>query len=863
MNEGIPNHTANPEPTNIRKLREPTYRKIVKRLWILFGLGFLAVFGMFFFLAIGDLPTFEQLENPNSRLASEIYTADGEILGRYFTENRVNVNYSDLSPDLVNALISTEDERFYTHAGIDPEALGRVLFKTILLGKKTTGGGSTITQQLAKQLFDRPDFSQMNPIKKVWVLGTTKFREWLTAIKLERSYTKEEIITMYLNQFNFINGAYGIKSASEIYFSTSPDSLKIEESAMLVGMLQNPSKFNPLRFEEQAKERREIVFYQMKRNGFIDEEEYKEYIARDIDLTRFKRIDHNDGLAPYFREYLREDLKRILKANPKQNGEAYNVYKDGLRIYTTIDSRLQAHAEKASEKHLQKLQKKLFKHWEGKDPWTYKSYGSTTDADIERRAKSLKRLLQGTPRYKALREKYFLKAIELKLRDVDVDRMFIAEENPTKIDEWESSKFIGSKLGDKYRKILKSKDWQIIKSEKETLDKKTKEVFDRKTSMKVFAYNDMYQKDTVMSPLDSIRYHRMFMQTGVLAVEPQTGHVKAWVGGANHRWFKYDHVNKNTARQIGSTFKPFLYALSIDLRGYSPCFKVMDSPVTIAKGTFNLLDDWTPKNVGKFSNAEITLLDGLKMSKNSVSAYLMRDLGNTQELRNLVSKMGIDTTRVPPQPSICLGTPDISVFEMTGAYTTFANEGIATEPVYISRIEDKNGSIIYEPLPEQQQVLSEQANYVMVQMLKAVVGWSTGIKTEVGGKTGTTNFHADGWFMGITPNLVVGTWVGCDDRFVRFRTLNYGQGSYMAKPIFKYFMKSVEADKDIAFDINARFKSPSRDLEIQLDCEMYPAGGEVENDPNAVDPILKGDPERDPEGDPEGEEGDIYELGGF
>ncbi|MEM7101597.1 MAG: transglycosylase domain-containing protein [Bacteroidota bacterium] len=839
-----------PEPS-IRESRTPAYRKWIKRLWIAFGVGFLMVFLLFLYLSFDNLPTFEELENPQSRLASEIYTEDGKLLGRYYTENRVNVSYDELSPHLVEALVATEDERYYSHSGIDAEALGRVLFKTIILQKRTSGGGSTITQQLAKLLFDRPDLRNRNTISKAWILGKTKLKEWITAVKLERSYTKEEIITMYLNQFNFINGAYGIKSASEIYFGTTPDSLRLEEAAMLVGMLKNPSLYNPKRFPEKAKNRRTVVFSQMKRNGLLNQVQYDSLKNLPLDLSKFKRSDHNDGLAPYFREYLREDLKRLLAGNEKADGTSYNVYKDGLRIYTTINSRLQMHAEAAALDHLPKVQEKLFKHWNKKDPWTHKSRG-VTDKDIDTRLKSLENRKRETERFLGLRKTYLKKSQELNLRDVDIERLFMAEEDKTIISRWLSSKFIGSELAKKYRTILGGEDWAVIKAEWRELDEVSKEVFDTPVEMKVFDYNTNFEKDTVMSPLDSIRYHRMFLQTGIMAVDPQTGYVKAWVGGIHHRTFKFDHVNKTMARQIGSTVKPFLYAVAIDQRRYSPCYKVMDSPVTIEKGTFNLLKDWTPKNVGYFTNQLITLQEGLRTSKNSVSAYLMRDMGTTEPMRELMYKMGVDTSRVPSLPSISLGTPDISVFEMTGAYTAFANEGIATMPVYITRIEDKNGNLIYESMPEQQHALGEQANHVMVQMLKNVVGFSLGIKSEVGGKTGTTNYHADGWFVGFTPNIVVGTWVGCDDRFIRFRTIDYGQGSYMAKPIFSKFMKRVEADEELAWDTKKRFKRPSAELEIEMDCTLYdnPSDNPLENEGELI------------ENDPEGEEGDDFEFGG-
>lgn len=831
-----------------RAERITTYGKVVKGLWIALGAGLLFVLTLFIILAFDDLPTFKELENPQAELATDIYTIDGDLLGRFYTENRINVRYQDLSPHLINALVATEDERYHQHAGIDSEALARVFVKTVLLGQQSAGGGSTITQQLAKLLFDRPDLTG-NKLKKAWILGSTKLKEWLVAVKLERSYTKEEIMTMYLNQFNFINGAYGIQSASEIYFKNTPDSLKIEEAAMLVGMLKNPGLYNPVRFPERAQKRREVVFFQMKKNGLISQTEYDSLRALPVDMTNFKKVDHNEGLAPHFREVLREEMKSVLAELKKSDGSSYNLYRDGLKIYTTIDAKMQAHAEAAALEHLEVVQEKLFKHWKEKDPWTYKARG-VSDRDIEKRLASLERLIRETDRYQRLRAESLPKIKELKLRDADVERMLRIEEDRTLINAWLESGFINQKLADLYRSTMGGENWNIVK--KEWLDFQTmiKKHFDTPVDMTVFAYNEQFETDTTMSPLDSLRYTRMFLQTGMLAVDPHSGHIKAWVGGVNHKYFKYDHANKKVARQIGSTFKPFLYALSIDQRGYSPCFKVMDSPVTLEKGTFNLLKDWTPKNVGYYTNQELTLFEGLKQSKNTVSAYLMKDLGSVAPLRNLVHQMGLDTTRVPPQPSIALGTPDISVFEMAGAYTAFANQGVVNTPQFILRIEDKNGNTIYEPVPNPRMVMSEETTYIMLQMLKKVVGGTVGIKTEVGGKTGTTNYHADAWFMGVTPDLVVGTWVGCDDRFIRFRTITYGQGSYMARPIFSKLMKRIEADSTIDFEVGARFKKPKRDLETELDCEEYNDIPGV--NPEQINPL---------DLDPEGEEGDDFDFG--
>ena len=805
--------------------RKTKHKRATHWLWFFFGLGLISTTFLFLLLS-NDLPSFEELENPKSKLASQILTADGVLLGRYFTENRVNINYQDLPPQMEQALVATEDERFYEHSGIDGRALGRVVVRNILMGQRSAGGGSTLTQQLSKLLVGRPEFTG-NPFKKLWRIFTTKLKEWLTAVKLERSYTKEEIMMMYLNQFNFIYGAYGVKSASEIYFGKEPADLNLEESAMLVGMLKNPALYNPKRFPEKALKRREVVLSQMVRNDLLTREAYDTLRTKPLDLSNFKRVDHNEGAAPHFREFLRGDLKKLLKDYPKPDGTSYDIYRDGLTIKTTIDSRMQKHAEAAARKQMAKVQKELFKHWKGMDPWTYKGNSNdekrqATAEEIAIRKNSLQKLVYQSDRYTNKRPKYLKKATELELRDVDIERLLKAEKDNDIIARWKKSKFIGTKLADKYRKVLRSNDWDTVKSEWKKLQKVIDEEFDKEVEMTVFAHNAEGETDTLMSPMDSLRYHRMHLQVGSIGLDPKTGHIKTWVGGADHKYFKYDHANNSVQRQVGSTIKPFLYTLSIDLRGYSPCYKVVDAPITLEQGTFGgLTQDWTPKNSGDFTNEAITLQTALQKSKNSVSAFLMKDLGSVEPFRDFLGNMGINLDRVDPYPSICLGTPNLSVFEMTGAYSAFANEGIVTKPVYITSIEDKNGNIIYESVIEQKQVISEQANYVMLGMLKNVVGARLGLDSEVGGKTGTTNSHADAWFMGVTPNLVMGTWVGGDDRWIRFRDITFGQGAYLARPIFGDFMKRVEQDSEIDFDTNVRFAVPTQELEIEVDCWKY------------------------------------------
>ncbi len=815
----------------IRAERKPTYEKIVKWLWRFTFLGIIGFFLVFICLALfGDIPSTERLENPTVNLATEVLSSDGEVLGRFYRQNRVVVRHDELSPHLVNALIATEDERFEEHSGIDGRALGRVLFKTVFTLDKSSGGGSTISQQLAKLLFT--DKMASNIVER----GFQKLKEWVTAVKIESRYTKEEILSMYLNEFNFINGAYGIKSASEIYFSQSQDSLNLTQSALLIGMLKNPALYNPKRFPDRAKDRRNVVLSQMKKNGLLSEEEFNIEKEKELGLN-FNRTSHNDGLAPYFREELRQEVKKILshEDNRKPNGEKYNVHTDGLKIYTTINAKMQKHAEAAAWEHLSGLQKTFFKHWKGKDPWTHKTK-KTTNSDIERRENSLNRLVQGSERYLIIREKVIKKIAELKLRDADVKRMIrIKEEGWTLADDWLESGFINQRLFDLYKKTLNSDDWAIVKQEWDDLQAKVDKEFKQKYyKMKVFAYNEAGETDTLMTPLDSIRYHRMILQTGVMAVDPSSGAIRVWVGGVNHKYFQFDHVNAGVARQVGSTFKPFLYALSIDKRGIAPCQKILDQPITFEAGTFGLYKSWTPKNANNsYSGAEYDLKLALKQSKNSISAYLMKDLGSVEPLREFVGDLGINIDRIPKTPSICLGAADLSVFEMTGAYTTFANEGTYSEPFFITRIEDKNGNVIHETPLKQKPVMSEEGTYAMVNLLKGVVsgaGGFGGIRSDVGGKTGTTNEHADGWFMGVTPNLVVGTWVGGDDRWVRFRSLYYGQGARMARPIFSTFLKKIEKDETVEYDKSTRFDLPSPERKIEMNCELYDYGGDEESE---------------------------------
>jgi penicillin-binding protein 1A len=835
-----------------REQHMPTYKKRIRQMWILWGLGILGMVMFFIVLSFsGDLPSTKELQNPQNNLATEVVATDGSVIGRYFVENRVKVSYSELPENLVNALIATEDKRYRSHAGIDLEALGRVV-KGLALGTTDQGGGSTITQQLAKMQYSNRAFSG-NKVKKAFNLVLTKFKEWITAVQLERRYTKEEIVSMYLNEFDFLYGAVGVKSAAETYFGKSPDSLKMEESAMLVGMLKNPSLYNPKKFPKNAKKRREVVLKLTMGNGHFDREAYDSLRNEPIDLS-FSRKTHSEGIAPYFREELRSQVKKILKKKEEDEGTKYNVHTDGLRIYTTIDPRMQKYAEASVRKNMAINQKKFFKEWKDKDPWTY---GDITKKQKEIRQNSFTKVLRETDRYKAHRGKYLGDALstindefELLPRNYDIERMLKEEKESGHLTKLVKKNLLNEDKAKTYRRIMKSDAWTTLKYQWRKLEKAARRDFDTKTKMRIFAYNDEMEVDTVMTPRDSLRYIRMQLQTGVMAVDPRTGSIKAWVGGVNHKYFKFDHVNINVERQVGSTFKPFVYATAIEQWGISPCYKVADIPYTIhpGEGCFGLLKAWTPKNFGKYTGDEFSLYKGLEKSKNTVSTYLMKQIGCPQPVRDLAQRMGIEVDkknvygqpRVPNQPSICLGATDLSVYEMTGAYATFANGGFYQKPYFIDRIEDRNGVVIYKNIKKKTPpALPADANYVMIDMLKRVakpIQWR--LKSEVAGKTGTTNNAADAWFMGFSPELVIGTWVGGDDRWIRFRNPNIGQGGVLARPIFVDMLKSIEEDSLIQdYDHTARFKHPPGELSIQIDCSGIYGNpedmGGLTDDPNA------------------------------
>lgn len=726
---------------------------------VLATLVLLAMFGFF-----GSLPTIDQLDNPKNNLATELISEDNIVLGKYFFQNRSRVSFNELNVNLISALIATEDIRFREHSGIDGRALLRAIFGAIT-GNKKSGGASTITQQLAKMLFTETPSSGIDRL-------TQKVKEWIIAVQLEKRYTKDEIITMYLNRFDWVNNAVGIKSASQVYFNKNPQKLSVLESAMLVGMLKNPALYNPNRRITQTQDRRNVVLSQMNRYAFINDLTFDSLRKIPIKLN-FNLASHNEGLAPYLREYLREELKKWCASNKKADGTNYNLYTDGLKVYTTINSRLQTFAEQAVRGHISTLQKDFYNHWRGYSKAPFPS-------------------------------------------DFKWDQI---------------NKIIdqGMKRSERYKKLKK-----FGKSESEI-----RSIFNTKVQMKLFSWDG--EIDTILSPRDSIKYNKFFIHSGMMSMNPNNGHIKAYVGGINYKHFKYDHV-KVGKRQVGSTFKPFLYSLAIQ-EGYMPCYEVPNVPVVFDKNRWGLEKDWVPKNSGdEFDNLSISLKFGLANSINTITAYIMKQLG-PYALVDLAKKIGIQSELLAV-PSLCLGTFDLSVYEMVGAYSTFVNKGIWTEPIFITRIEDKNGVILESFTPKTQEAMSEETANIMVRMLQGVVDGvyspaadkkvGTGVrlrykyqfKNEMGGKTGTTQNQSDGYFMGITPNLVSGVWSGCEDRSAHFRTINYGQGANMALPIFAEYMKRVYADSVNSGILPIDFDIPIS-INDKLDC-----GNELKTEDN-------------------------------
>ena len=740
------------EVNELEVAKKPSYLKFILIFWALFIGGILILSLLFIMISqgrLGVMPTFEELENPFISQASIIYAEDGKELGSYFIENRKDIAYTALSPNVVTALVATEDIRFFTHSGIDFRALGRVVYGVVTGSHK--GGGSTITQQLAKQLYTKV----RNRDKGKMVLE--KFNEWVIAVKLEKSYSKQEIMAMYLNKYDFLNNADGIYSASKVYFSTTPDSLSATEAATLIGMLKNSSLYNPLRRPQLVAKRRNVVLGQMRKYNFIDQLTYDSAIVQPLGL-KLQRMGHTEGQATYLREYLRKYLKRWCATHTKANGEAYNLYQDGLRIYTTIDSRMQNHAEQAVDEHLgENLQPAFNRHWKGytNAPFVFKSNNPKKEID-----KLMKSAMKRTDRYRRL-----MKA------EMPMDSIGLNFKTPT--------------------------------------------------AMTLFSWEG--DIDTVLSPMDSIRYYKSILLTGVMSVNPKNGHVKAYVGGLDYRYFKYDHVTQ-ARRQVGSTFKPFVYTLAMQEGSMSPCSKMANVQpiIPLPDGTV-----WKPRNSNtRFEGQEVTLKWALANSINWISAQLI-DKYNPSAVVKMAKKMGV-TSPIPAVYAIALGTPDISLFEMVGAMSTFANKGVHLKPIFVTHIEDKNGTVLESFMADANEAMSEETAYLMTSLMKGVVETGTGIRLRltyglnnpIAGKTGTTQNQSDGWFMGLTPDLVTGVWVGCEDRSAHFRTIGLGQGANMALPIWALYMKKVYADPHLNVS-QGDFEKPSKPLSVEIDCDQY------------------------------------------
>ncbi|UMB59687.1 transglycosylase domain-containing protein [Lutibacter sp. A80] len=732
------------------------FSKYIKWFWIIIIGGTAMVVLLFLFASwgfYGKLPTFEELENPEHNLATEVISIDGKTLGKYYKENRTPVKYKDLPKSLIKALVATEDERFYEHSGVDFKATARAIAK---LGKD--GGGSTITQQFAKLLVHGEGS------KNIAQRLMQKFQEYVVAVRLERQYTKQEILTMYLNKYDFLNQAVGIRSASRIYFGKEPIDLTVSESAMLVGMLKNSSYYNPLRREELVLNRRNVVLSQMHRNNFISEKLKDSLQQKGLELN-VNRESHSDGNATYFREYLRDFMKTWIKNNPKPDGTDYNLHRDGLKIYVTLDSRMQQHAEDAMAEHMSNLQRVFDKE--------------------QKRNKT-------APFY-------------------DIDKTQIA----TTISQ----------------AMKRSERWRKMKNNGAS-EKEIKASFDKKTEMKVFSWKG--DIDTIMSPKDSILYYKQFLRSGLLSIEPQSGHVKAWVGGVNYKHFQFDAV-KQQKRQVGSTFKPFVYATAINQLNLSPCTKFPNTLYTIPKEKYGMPLDWTPENASDDYGGELTLKEALAGSVNVVTAKLI-DMVHPKNVASLAHRAGI-TSEIPEVPSIALGSVDLSLYEMVGAYATFANKGLRVEPMMILKIEDKNGTVLEQFTPDSKEVLSEESAYVIINLLEGVTQSGSGIRLRsrwgkypqdvstgypyqftnpIAGKTGTTQNQSDGWFMGIVPNLATGVWVGGEDRATHFAGITFGQGATMALPIWALYYKKLYADPKLNVSMEA-FDKPE-DLSIEIDC---------------------------------------------
>ena len=739
-----------------RKGERPKY---IKYMWWTFGGLWAFVFLFFFFLSIGwigDMPQFEDIENPHSLQATEVISDDGEVLGYIGFENRSNVTYDQLSPNLVNALIATEDARFYSHSGIDARSLFRVLFKTVIGRHGSSGGGSTITQQLAKNLYKMREANASR--------GTvfSKLSEWVVAVKLEHNYSKQEILTMYLNTVDFGSNALGIKTASKTFFDKTPAELDVDEAAVLVGLLKAPTAYSPVLHPDHSLERRNVVLAQMNNYGYLSDDSLAIYKEKTIDMSRYTPQTHNDGLAPYLREYIRSYMKDWCKHHRKPNGDYYDVHKDGLKIYTTIDSRMQRYAEQAVREHFSKEIQPAFER-----ELKARKGNPFCDITAEQQEKFLTQAMKNSDRYRGL------KAAGLSQKEI-------------------------------------------------------REAFNEKVKMRVFSWKGNI--DTVMSPWDSLIYCKRFLNAGLMSVEPGTGYVKAYVGGINYRYFKYDNVQSH--RQVGSTFKPFVYTMALQDLGMYPCTEVPNSEVCFEVWG---KPDWCPKNSTHEREGEmVTLKWALAHSVNWVSAYLMKQ-GSPEQVINIARKMGVRSP-IDAVPAIAVGTPEITVYEMAGAMATFANKGEYVEPIFVSRIEDNKGMVLERFTPQRSEALNEVTAYMMLELMKGVVQSGTGVRlnykyhlnnysTCIAGKTGTTQNNSDCWFVGITPKLATAVWTGGELRSIHFRNMTYGQGAAMALPIFGLYMEKIYKDKKLNF-YRGDFERPA--VPIEMDCANFQQ--EIENE---------------------------------
>ena len=763
--------TKNPKKKDKTKL----YTWVVRGAWALF-LSFFILFPLYVYTVsvdfmglYGGLPSWSALENPKNDVSSELYSADNVLLGKYYRENRSPVTYEELSPNLVNALVATEDIRFTEHSGIDLQSMGRVawgIFKKVVTfgASSLDGGGSTLSQQTAKNLFKTRGQNE-GPLMKIPGVRMLiiKTKEWIVAVKLERYYTKKEILAMYLNTAEFSSNSFGIKVAAKTFFNKPTYDLDVEEAAVLVGMLKASTYYNPARNPENSQRRRNVVMNQMRKNGYLDDAAYDTLAPQPIALN-FKVESHTDGPATYFRAVIRRWLYRWADEH------GYDLDEDGLKIYTTLDSRMQEHAEQAVKTHMKKEQALFEGHWGKENPWR--------DEEGEEIKGFVDMLAKRTPRYKDLERKYG--------KDNDSIDIVMNTAVPTTVFTWG---------------------------------------------------NETFEKDTIISPIDSIKYTQRFLHAGFMSMDPHNGHIKAWVGGINYQNFKYDHVMQGK-RQPGSTFKPFVYAAAID-NGYSPCYEVVDAPVTFTVYTNGEEATWTPKNAeGRYSGDKMTIRQAMARSMNSITAFIMKRIG-PQTVVNYAKRMGINGN-IEAVPSLALGGGgDVSVYEMVGAYSTFVNHGTWTEPVFITRIEDKDGNVVYDQPTKTREALSEETAYLMLYMLRGATeeegGTGRGIPleiregNEVGAKTGTTSNYSDGWFMGVTKDLVSGAWVGGDNRSVHFRTLALGQGARMAMPIWVEYMKLVYADDRLDYEKGA-FERPRTGLSIEIDCNEYQTDESLEQD---------------------------------